>query len=98
MSTSFDWDDGNCAKCRRHGVSLAEIEDLFRAGASAAPDTRHSAQERRLIAVGRTKEGRALFVAFTLRTIDGQERIRPISARYMHEREFRRYDQARSGI
>ena len=25
----FDWDDGNREKCRKHGVSLAEIEALF---------------------------------------------------------------------
>jgi len=26
----FDWDDGNHDKCQRHGVSIVEIETLFR--------------------------------------------------------------------
>jgi uncharacterized protein len=26
----FKWDAGNRAKCQKHGVSLEEIEDLFR--------------------------------------------------------------------
>ena len=25
----FDWDRGNRDKCRKHGVSLAEIEQIF---------------------------------------------------------------------
>lgn len=26
----FDWDAGNWAKCQKHGVSIGEIEALFR--------------------------------------------------------------------
>jgi uncharacterized DUF497 family protein len=25
----FDWDQGNRAKCEKHGLSVATIEDLF---------------------------------------------------------------------
>jgi len=25
----FDWDEGNREKCRKHGVSLAEIEEIL---------------------------------------------------------------------
>jgi hypothetical protein len=32
--SGFDWDDGNRAKCQKHGVSIAEIEALFACGHS----------------------------------------------------------------
>lgn len=25
----FDWDDGNRAKCAKHGLSIADIESIF---------------------------------------------------------------------
>ena len=52
--SGFDWDDGNRTKCEKHGVSIAEIEALFRGAPRVAPDPKHSAGEDRLIAVGRT--------------------------------------------
>lgn len=57
-----------------------------------APEPTHSHIEDRLIAVGRTAEGKPLFVAFTFRRIAGQLFIRPVSARYMHKREIARYE------
>ena len=66
--TGFDWDGGNRAKCQKHGVSIAEIEALFRNAPGVAPDPKHSEDEDRMIAVGRTTTGRPVFVAFTLRT------------------------------
>jgi uncharacterized DUF497 family protein len=86
----FDWDDGNAAKCEKHGLNRAEIEAIFRAKPRVAPDPKHSAAETRFIAVGRTPGGRAAFVAFCWRA----GRIRPISARYMHAREVRRYEES----
>lgn len=66
---------------------------MFRAGLQVAPDPEHSTlAEQRFIAVGRTSEGRAAFIAFCWR--DGK--VRPISARYMHAREAARYAQALS--
>jgi hypothetical protein len=50
--------------------------------------------EDRLVAVGRSESGRRIFVVFTLRERDGRRSIRPITARYMHAREIRRYDAA----
>jgi uncharacterized protein len=84
----FDWDDGNRAKCEKHGLTVALIEAFFRAGPRVAPDPAHSATETRFLAIGRTGEGRPAFAAFCWR--DGK--IRPISARYMHEKEVRRYE------
>jgi uncharacterized protein len=90
--TGFDWDEGNRAKCARHGVSQAEIEALLRGNPRMAPDPRHSHREARLIAVGRNAAGRPMFVAFTIRTTEGRVLIRPITARYMHTKEARAYE------
>jgi uncharacterized DUF497 family protein len=90
--SGFDWDGGNRAKCQEHGVSIAEIEALFARGPRVAPDTKHSADEDRLIAVGKTSTGRPLFVAFTMRTKEGRRLIRPVTARYMHAREIAAYE------
>ena len=84
----FDWDEGDRAKVQKHGLSVAEIEAFFRADPKVAPDAAHSADEARFIAVGRTGSGRPAFVAFCWRG----NMIRPISARYMHDREVRRYE------
>jgi uncharacterized DUF497 family protein len=86
----FDWDDGNLAKAQKHGLTREEIEGFFRALPRVAPDPEHSQAEQRFVAVGHTPGGRAAFVAFCWR--DG--RIRPISARYMHAREVRRYEES----
>jgi len=88
----FDWDEGNRAKCRKHGVSIAEIEALLSGDPHVAPDLRHSAAEDRFIAVGRNARGRALFVAFTFRTREGESLVRPVSARYMHKKEVEAYE------
>ena len=88
----FDWDAGNRDKCRKHGVSLAEIEAVLGGHPLIAPDLGHSAGETRSIAVGRTPAGRAVFIAFTLRMTGGRRLFRPISARYMRAKESQRYE------
>jgi uncharacterized DUF497 family protein len=90
--SGFDWDAANRTHCQKHGVSIAEIEALFRDEPRVAPDLRHAHLEDRLIALGRTGRGRPLFVAFTIRVRDGQRLIRPVSARYMHAKEIARYE------
>ncbi len=90
MRPDFDWDDGNREKTRKHGVGPEEIEFAMRNGPRVAPDLAHSVTEQRFIAIGRTKAGRHIFVAFCLRA----GRVRPISARYMHAREIARYEAA----
>ena|SRR5688572_14585838 len=92
--TGFDWDAGNRRKCQKHGVSCEEIEALLIGDPMVAPDPKHSAQEDRLIAIGRTAAGRPLFVAFTLRAKAGERLIRPVSARYMHKKEIKRYEES----
>ena len=87
----FDWDDANREKCVRHGVAIAEIEAVFANQPGVAPDLKHADVETRFIAVGRGLSDRPIFVAFTVRTVTGVRRIRPISARYMHNKEVARY-------
>jgi uncharacterized protein len=90
----FDWDEGNRAKCLKHGVSVSEIERVLSSDPRVAPDLKHSAEEDRFIAVGRSATGRPLFVAFTLRMKDGERLVRPVSVRYMHLKEAQRYEAA----
>ncbi len=73
-------------------MSITEIDVLFVHGPRIAPDPKHSAEEDRLIAVGKTGTGRPLFVAFTMRTREGRRLIRPVTARYMHAREIAAYE------
>jgi uncharacterized protein len=83
----FDWDHGNEQKCRKHGVSIAEIESLFDGAVFVGPDAAHSASEQRFRAIGATSRGRLVFLAFTWRIKNGRRLVRPISARYMHKKE-----------
>lgn len=87
----FDWDVGNRVKCQKHGVSIEEIESLFATPLLIGPDPWQS--ERRLRAFGKAREGRGLLIVFTMRSRDGRRLIRPISARYMHEKEIKKYDE-----
>ena len=88
----FDWDSGNLAKCQKHGMSLVEIEQIFANIVQLAADEAHSHSEPRQLAVGRTLADRHAFVVFTIRQTDQGAFIRPLSARYMHAKEFKRYD------
>ena len=90
----FDWDKGNSTKCEKHGVSREEIEAFFQGKVWVAPDPKHSEMEERFLALGRTKEGKPMVVVFTLREGKEGALIRPISARYMHVKEAKRYEEA----
>jgi uncharacterized DUF497 family protein len=88
----FDWDIGNRTKCEKHGLSISTIEDLFTRPIAILPDTVHSQIENRLRAIGRTKNGRGVFIVFTLRRKENELLIRPVSARYMHRKEIEAYE------
>ena len=91
--TGFDWDKGNARKNEKHGVAMAEAEQVFfNAPLLLLEDALHSQSERRLHALGKTDEGRALHIAFTLR--QAGLLIRIISARDMHQKERVIYEQA----
>lgn len=92
--SGFEWNEGNRRKCQTHGVSIGEIEHvLTHAETLIRPDPKNSQNETRFLAIGRTPDGRYTFVVFTPRQHAGGTRLRPISARYMHAREIRKYEQ-----
>jgi uncharacterized DUF497 family protein len=92
--SGFDWDSGNREKCRKHGLSLAAIEEVFAGPVMILPDLAHSQSEERFRAIGKTDAGRYVFLVFTLRDRAGKRFIRPISARYMHKKEIDSYEKA----
>ena len=89
----FDWDDGNSRKSTdKHSVSQTEAEQVFTdERLLVADDVKHSQDEERHNAMGRTIDGRLLHMTFTLR--DGRTKIRVISARDAKRRERRIYEQ-----
>lgn len=91
----FEWDAGNERKNDKHGVSMAEAEQVFFNAPLLLPDDlAHSQNETRLHALGATDEGRLLHITFTLRRAG--ELIRVISARNMHRKERSFYEQTDS--
>jgi uncharacterized DUF497 family protein len=91
--TGFNWDAGNTRKNEKHGVSMAEAEQVFfNAPLILLEDAKHSSAEPRFHALGQTDDDRLLHITFTLR--DAGEKIRVISARDMHRKEKASYEKA----
>jgi uncharacterized DUF497 family protein len=92
--TGFDWDDGNSRKSAdKHDVSQAEAESIFfNDPLIVVADLKHSETERRFHALGRTAQDRLLHITFTLRPSGTMVRV--ISARDMHRKERKIYEQA----
>lgn len=89
----FEWDAGNARKNEKHGVSMAEAEQVFfNAPLLLLSDVFHSQSEPRFHALGQTDDGRQLHISFTLRQSGAC--IRVISATDMHRKERNVYDQA----
>lgn len=87
--TGFDWDEGNFEKnWLKHQVTPIECEEIFfNHPLIIADDEKHSGNEKRYFALGRTDQDRHLFVVFTIR----RDRIRIISARNMNKKERKIY-------
>ena len=85
----FEWDEGNSDKnWYLHQVNNEECEEIFfNQPLIIAADGKHSQQEQRYYALGRTNQDRWLFIAFTVRV----HLIRVISARDMNQRETTHY-------
>jgi uncharacterized DUF497 family protein len=91
--TGFDWDEGNTRKNEKHGASMAEAEQVFfNAPLLVLEDSRHSGQEPRFHALGKTDDRRLLHITFAVR--HHQEKLRVISARDMHRKERVIYEKA----
>jgi uncharacterized DUF497 family protein len=86
----FEWDEGNRNKNRlKHKVSTEECEELFfNEPLIILEDHKHSEIEQRYAAHGVTDNGRKLHLIFTVRN----NRFRVISARDMHRKERKFYD------
>jgi len=90
----FDWDKGNSRKSKnKHDVGKSEAEQVFfNDPLLLLLDEKHSKEEIRYHAYGRTNKSRKLHITFTLR--ENFTLIRVISARDMHRKERITYDQA----
>ena len=89
--TSFDWDEGNARKNEKHGVSMAEAEQVFfNTPLLVLEDVKHSRIELRFHALGKTDNVRLLHITSTLR--GAGKKIRVISARDMHRKERTIYE------
>ncbi len=88
--TGFDWDDGNWPKCGKHGVSREEIEQVLLGKPAVMADP--FPDELRMRAIGKTLAGRYVFLIVMVRESDGETKLRPISARYMHKKEVDHYE------
>ncbi|MCO5250167.1 MAG: BrnT family toxin [Candidatus Kapabacteria bacterium] len=86
----FDWDDFNRDKnWQKHGVLWVECEEVFfNEPVLLYFDDKHSNEESRFYALGRTDNKRDLFIVFTLRN----DKIRVISARDMNKKEKSQYE------
>jgi uncharacterized DUF497 family protein len=87
----FQWDQGNTDNnLIKHRVTIQEAEELFSSQPFlVADDHRHTTEiELRYQALGTTKIGRKLFVAFTVR----DKKIRIISIRDMKKKERLAYE------
>ena len=91
--TGFEWDEGNSRKNEKHGVTKAEVEQAFlNMPLIVATDAKHSQQEPRYHALGRTDSNRCLLITFTERAAGTL--IRPISARAASRKERKIYEEA----
>lgn len=90
----FDWDAGNERKsAEKHGVSRFEVEQVFfNQPLLVLADRKHSQNEVRYHALGKSDDARLLHIAFTLRSDDTL--IRVTSARDMHRKERHIYEQS----
>lgn len=87
----FSWDEGNIQKnLTKHNVTISEAEELFSTEPFVARyDAKHGGtKEVRCQALGKTKNGRRLFVAFTVR----KKSVRVILVRDMTAKEEQAYE------
>jgi uncharacterized DUF497 family protein len=91
----FDWDNGNRDKNKlKHGLTCEEIEGFLKNTLFVAPDVLHSDIEERFIVFGKSENGRPMVGAIVFKnTEDGKKLIRPISVRYMHDKEVKKYEE-----
>jgi uncharacterized protein len=87
---AFEWDEGNEEHIAHHGVTSEEVEEAFFDPARLTVDVYNTTTERRRGLLGRTEDGRLLFVVYTRRA----QAVRVVTARDASERHRRRYERA----
>lgn len=94
--TGFEWDTGNSRKSvMKHNVTQFESEQVFfNQPLLILQDAKHSQDELRFHALGKSDAGRELHITFTLRSANTLVRV--ISARDMHRKERKYYEQAKT--
>lgn len=87
----FEWDKGNASKNLKHKVDDKDAEEVFLdENKIIYRDILHSQFEERYIILGKTKQERLLYVAFTYR----KKQIRIISARDINKKEVLIYEKS----
>ena len=96
QATGFEWDNGNsCKSEKKHDVSQPEAEQVFfNEPLLVFEDSKHNQKESRYHALGVTDDKRLLHITFTLRVLGTLIRI--ISARGMHKKERKIYEQSKT--
>ena len=89
----LDWDDRNLEHVTKHGVARSEIEQAFRNDPLIVPDPYPGSVEARWRAIGKNDDDPHIFVVYTYRLVGNGLRVRPISARYMRNREIESYEE-----
>jgi len=91
--TKFQWDDGNKDKnYAKHRVDNNSIEEVFfNLPLLVVGDHKHSSNEKRYLALGKTDKNKKLSIIFTIRS----NKVRTISARPMSAKERKIYEAKR---
>ena len=86
----FEWDEGNVDKnWTKHKVHFKEAEEIFfNKPIKIFLDNKHSGQEKRYLALGKTDKEIQLTIIFTVR----DKKIRIISARKQNKKERSKYE------
>jgi uncharacterized protein len=93
MAMLFEWDDRNDrTNQRKHSLAFADVVSIFDDSRMLSLfDGDHSVDEERWISVGLSAFGLICVVVHTFRIVDGEERIRFISARPATKHEELQY-------
>lgn len=86
----FDWDEANRFKSwKKHKISYNECEEVFfNAPLRIIHDEKHSINEKRFLALGKTNRAKQLMISFTIR----KNKLRVISARIQNKKERNEYE------
>jgi uncharacterized DUF497 family protein len=79
----LEWDDANLEHIALHGIQPEEVEEAFADSRRKSADAYSVPGERRAAILGRTDDGRLLYVVFTRRS----GHIRTVTARDATDRE-----------